>query len=429
MSTSDKPSGFARVALPARFCNLDRLLFSMRERGLDGIVASTGLNTFYLSGLNGIAHKSDEPRPYAVVLSRHCPEQAILIVADYYLGSVMAQPTWIEDVRSFRAVMLPLDLPAHQDDVLRFIPQSAQAPAWMATMRESFAGNIADAIRGALRDLNLHEATVAFDELRLGHQLALERLQIRDAYDPLMFARTVKSDAELSLLRRATALNEQAMSAAIHSWDRGMSWREFNSAYHRAVIDLGGFVRDPGAMVWGHPRGGDAAITLASSFDDFELTQGTHVMFDCHGTLDLYCWDGGKTWIVDAEPQGRARTIATATANAAEAVRAAMRPGVRISELQAIGRQAFRGSGAPDADQAIIFFHGLGLSHMDLEQITARGEPNVDWALEEDMVVPLHVLYPGGEHERIWVEEVVRVDVDGGEPFFSWGFEPIVGRG
>jgi hypothetical protein len=22
---------------------------------------------------------------------------------------------------------------------------------------------------------------------------------------------------------------------------------------------------------------------------------GTHVMFDCHGTIDLYCWDGGKT--------------------------------------------------------------------------------------------------------------------------------------
>lgn len=67
------------AALPEQFCNLQRLLFSMRERGLDGIVATTGLNTFYLSGLNGIAHKSDEPRPYAVILSRHCPEQAVLV--------------------------------------------------------------------------------------------------------------------------------------------------------------------------------------------------------------------------------------------------------------------------------------------------------------------------------------------------------------
>ena len=426
---SNLSTDFAPIALPKQFCNLERLSFAMRERGIDGIVATTGLNTFYLSGLNGIAHKSDEPRPHAVILSRHCPQRAILVVADYYLSSVMFQPTWIEDVRSFRAVMMPLDLPAKDDDVTRFVPQSDQPPAWMDTMRATFSANINDAIRGALRDLDLDEADVAFDELRLGQQLAMPKVNVRDAYDPLMFARSVKTDEELILLRRATALNERAITNAIHSWDRGMSWREFNHAYHRAVIDLGGYVRDPGAMVWGHPRGGDAAIVLGSRLDDFELTQGTHVMFDCHGTLDLYCWDGGKTWIVDAEPQGRAKTIAQATANAAEAVRAAMCPGVCVSQLQAIGRAAFRSSGAPDADQALIFFHGLGLSHMDLEQYNARGEANGDWALEENMVVPLHVLYPGGEFERMWVEEVVRVSSDGGAPFFSWGFEPIVGRG
>jgi Xaa-Pro dipeptidase len=426
---STMSNSFPRVPLPQRFCNLDRLLFSMRERDLDGIVVSTGLNTFYLSGLNGVAHKADEPRPYAVIISRHCPQQAILVVADYYLGSVMAQSTWIKDVRSFRAVMLPLDLAASVDDVLRFIPQTAQPPAWMANMRSSFSGSIAEAIRGALRDLGLDKANVAFDELRLGHQLALDEMQVRDGYDPMMYARSVKTAEELVLLRRATALNEQAMGEAIHCWDRGMSWREFNHAYHRAVIDLGGFVRDPGAMVWGHPRGADAAITLANSVDDFELTQGTHVMFDCHGTLDLYCWDGGKTWIVDAEPHGDALTTAKATANAAQAVCEAMRPGAWVSQLQAIGRDAFRRSGVADADQAIVFFHGLGLSHMDLEQFDARGEAHPDWVLEQDMVVPLHVLYPGGAQQRMWVEEVVRVSSDGGEPFFSWGFDPIVGRG
>lgn len=422
-------AAFARSPLPEQFCNLDRLLFAMRERNLDGLVATTSLNTFYLSGLNGIAHKSDEPRPYAVIVSRHCPGQAILVVADYYLASVMAQPTWIRDVRSFRAVMMPLDLPARRDDVLRFVPRTESAPSWLDGMRATFAANITDAIRAALRDLGLDRGRVAFDELRVGGQLGLDGLNVCDGYDPMMFARSVKSAAELQLLRRATALNEQAIMDTVHRWDRGMSWREFNRAYHRAVIDLGGFVRDPGAMVWGHPRGGDAAITLASSLDDFELTQGTHVMFDCHGTLDLYCWDGGKTWMVDAEPQGRTKTLAIATANAAEAVRDAMRPGVRISRLQAIGRTAFRRSGVPDADQAVIFFHGLGLSHMDLEQCNARGEAVADWALEQDMVVPLHLLWPGGERERIWVEEVVRVGADGGEPFFSWGFDPITGRG
>ena len=30
------------------------------------------------------------------------------------------------------------------------------------------------------------------------------------------------------------------------------------------------------------------------------------------------------------------------------------------------------------------------------------------------MVAPVHLLYPGGEHERIWLEEVVHITKDGG---------------
>ena len=64
---------FERAPLPKRFCNLDRLLFALEARGLDGIVATLPYNVFYLTGFNAIAHKADEPRPYAVILSRHAP--------------------------------------------------------------------------------------------------------------------------------------------------------------------------------------------------------------------------------------------------------------------------------------------------------------------------------------------------------------------
>jgi len=182
-------------------------------------------------------------------------------------------------------------------------------------------------------------------------------------------------------------------------------------------------------MVWGHPRGSDNAITLDPGFDDFEIKAGTNIMFDCHGTLDLYCWDGGKTWTVDGEPDGDRKRLTRATANACEAVLSNMKPGTKISQLQAIGRDSFRKSGVPDADSALIFFHGLGLSHMDIEQYRADGSANGDWELEKNMVVPLHVLYPGDERHRSWVEEIARVTDDGGEAFFSWGFDPITGTG
>ena len=418
---------FARAPLP-RLCNLDRLLHAMKARNLDGVVASLPYNVFYLTSFNGIAHKADEPRPYAVILSRHAPEHPILVIADYYLATFLTQPTWVEDIRPFRAVMMPLDLPPQRADIDRFIPKGGAGLPWLENARESYAFDMGSAVRGALADLRLDRARVAFDDMAFGFRLGLERLEVADGYDPLMFARAVKTAPELRLLERATRLNEAAITRTVAAWADGATWRDLNRAYARGVTDLGGFVRDPGGMVWGHPRGTDPALTLQTGLEDDEVTPGTHVMFDCHGTLDLYCWDGGKTWVVEGEPDGGAKQFAKATAEVAEALLEAMRPGVRVSQLQARAREVYRKAGVPDPASAVIFFHGLGLSHMDLEQATADGRPNTDWVLQDGMVAPLHLLYPGGEHERMWLEEVIAVSEDGGRPLFSWGFEPLTGR-
>jgi Xaa-Pro dipeptidase len=419
---------FARAPLPPRFCNLDRLLYALEVRGLDGIVASLPWNVFYLTSFNGIAHKADEPRPYAVLLSRHVPEHPILVVADYYLATFLSQPTWVEDIRPFRAVMMPLDLEPARTDIDRFIPRHGRGIAWVERARERYAFDMTAAVRGALRDLKLERGRVAFDDMGFGFRLGIEDLEVADGYDPLMFARAVKTETEMRLLERATALNETAISRTVAAWDKGAAWRDLNCAYARAVAEFGGFVRDPGGMVWGHPRGADPALMLSTALEDGEVEPGTHVMFDCHGTLDLYCWDGGKTWVVEGAPEGGAKGFAEATARVAEALLDAMRPGVRVIELQARARAIYRKEGVPDPAAAVIFFHGLGLSHMDVEQTQADGRPNTDWMLEDGMVAPVHLLYPGGEHERMWLEEVIAITKDGGRPMFSWGFAPLTGR-
>ena len=412
--------------LPKKLCNIERLVDALTMRNLDGVVVSSPYNTYYLSGFKGIAHKSDEPRPYSVVFSRHQPDHPVLLVADYYVGSLINQPTWIEDIRSFRAVMLPLDLPPQDSDLERFLPKGIDGVPWGESLRSHYSDNIAQSCREAMTDLDLASGRVAFDDLRFGQQLGMEGVEVLDGYDPMMYARCVKTDVEIELLKRATTLNEEAICKSIKAWGPGMLWQEFNHEYHKAVVELGGFVRDPGAMVWGNPCGGEPAVTLHSRVDDFVMEPGMNILFDCHGTIDLYCWDGGKTWVVDGELKGDAKQYANATAAAATAVMEAMRPGAKISELQRVGRSVYRKSGVAGAEDVLIFFHGLGLSHMELEQFGVDGVPNHDWQLEANMVVPLHILYPGDEHHRVWIEEVVRVTPDGGEPFFGWGLDPII---
>ena len=416
---------FVRSPLPKRFCNLDRLLESMKQRNLDGIVATLPLNVFYLTGFNPIAHKADEPRPYAVLLSRHAPDQPILVVADYYLASFLGQPTWVEDIRPFRAVMMPLDLAAKRTDIDRCVPTPGAGVAWLERARQSYAFDMKTALKGAFAELKLENGRVAFDDVGFGLRLGFDGVQVVDGYDPLMYARAVKTPDEIRLLERSARLNEQAIRRTVASWRKGCTWRDLNMAYALAVTELGGFVHDPGGMVWGHPRGADPAIMLQTGLENDEVEAGTHVLFDCHGTIDLYCWDGGKTWVVDGQPEGVAKNHVKATVAANETLLEAMRPGAKVSELQAKARAAYRKAGVADADSVVIFFHGLGLSHMDIEQTRADGSPNGDWALEEGMVVPMHLLIPGAANERMWLEEVAVIGKDGGKPMFSWGPEPL----
>ena len=173
-------SDFARVALPKQFCNLDRLLFALERRGLDGIVATLPYNVFYLSGFNGVAHKADEPRPYALVLSRHAPQQPILVVADYYLAAFLVQPTWVADIRPFRAVMMPLDLPPNKTDIDRFIPPAKADTEWLGRARRNYAFDMGTALRGALKDLRLDRGRVAFDDMAVGVRLGIDGLEVAD---------------------------------------------------------------------------------------------------------------------------------------------------------------------------------------------------------------------------------------------------------
>ena len=431
MTAASRPSAsaFARPPLPKRFCNLDRVLHALAARGLDGIVATTPNNVFYLTGFNGIAHKSDEPRVAAVILSRHAPDHPILVVADYYLATFLGRETWVEDIRPFRAVMLPLDLPASKGDIDRFIPPAASAEPWIENARKTYGSDMGSVIKAALAELKLDRAKLAFDDQGFGLRLGLDGVTLADGYDPMMFARAIKTPAEMDLIRRATRLNEAAITKTMATWQKGTTWRDLNIAYATAVAGLGGFVRNPGGMVWGHPRGTDQTIMLATGFEDSEIEAGTHVMFDCHGTIDLYCWDGGKTWVVDGEPTGDAKRWARATSAVAETLIAAMKPGAKIIDLQALARSTYRKAGVPDPDRALIFFHGLGLSHMELELMTSDGKAHGgNWTLEEGMVAPVHLLYPGGQFDRSWCEEVVEVRADGGHPLFSWGYDPLTGR-
>ena len=112
--------------------------------------------------------------------------------------------------------------------------------------------------------------------------------------------------------------------------------------------------------------------------------------------------------MVEDYSSGMSGRIARATAEAMNEIQDSMRPGVRISELQEKSRRTFRQLGVPQHESVLTYFHGLGLSHADVLALVEDGA-DPDWRLDAGMMIAAHLLCPGDEKERCWIEEVFLV--------------------
>jgi Xaa-Pro aminopeptidase len=404
---------------------MQRLVDTLEARGLDGVVAYLRPNVLYLGSFAPPSNQSvHETNGYAaVVFSRHAADHPVIVVAEFDLASFLSQPSWISDIRPYATLLQPFDVPSGDSPLDRFVPVAQRSTEWAARARARYAPSLVDGVRGALRDLHLEQGVVGFDDLRLARSLQIDAV---DAYGALKYVRQVKTPEELALLRTATVLNQAAIEQTIATWVPGTTWQDLVHAYNVAATSLGGFVRDPSAVVVANPTGAaDTALYMTSGLEDFEVEPGMTIMWDCHGTWQHYCWDGGKTWVVDGQPSRDTRAVFDGTANAMAAIEESLRPGARLSDLQRAGREALRKSSVACSDDAFIFFHGLGLEHIDMEFT----ESHQDWAVEDGMVVSAHLQVPGDDRHRGWLEEIFLVTPHGGQAFFTWDHQPLRGDG
>jgi Xaa-Pro dipeptidase len=413
-----------RPTLPERLCNVGRLIETLEQRGLDGVIATLTPNVYYLSSFySPTGHSAEESNGYsAVIFSRHDPEHPILVVADVDVTTPTLRPIWVKDVRPYASLLLAMDAPLNEASLAHFVPRTLLESPYGRHAIANYANTRSGAIVQAARELGLLKGVIGLDDVRLApmlEQAAGDDFtgEFRDAYGAIKHVRQVKTPEELELLRFATSLNERALRRTIASWYPGMTWQELIHTYHLEAVGLGGFVPDPSPQVMSNPRGSEPVWYPLMGSDDYVLEEGTNIMFDCHGTVLKYCWDGGKTWTVGGEPGKAARSGANALGAAMEEIHNTVRPGDMISTLQERGMRALERSGLTDArDIAVIYFHGLGLEHIDQEESGERS----DWPVVEGMVLSSHIVYPGALDRRMFLEDIALVTPAGGDTLFSW---------
>jgi Xaa-Pro dipeptidase len=421
--SEQRPRAAQRAPVPAQLCNIGRLTDVMAERDVDGVVALMAANQYYLSSF--LPHHSipETDGLFPVLFSRHLPDHPIVLVADIDLAQLKFQPTWIRDVRIYAsAVLHPAHVPTAQD-MRPFMPAADFIEAhWNRPGASGFYPRATEAICSGLRDLGLDRGRIAFDNFATGRLLsaAFANLEAVPGDGLLRHARAGKTRVEIELLRRACAINQQALERTVAAWQPGMSWHDIQLTFQIEALRLGGSPNLPDTMGVGYSTVSGDALHADIICLDSEIHMGTNVMFDCHGKYNGYCWDGGKTWTVGGPPNPATRRHWRATFAVAREIERIARPGMPISALVDHGLETYRQCGV-SSDGVLIFFHGLGLDHLDRD--TSGGEK--DWRLQPDMVFATHIYFPGDEQHRLFLEEIVLLSEQGNERLFTWDEEML----
>jgi len=233
---------------------------------------------------------------------------------------------------------------------------------------------------------------------------------LENAFDATARLRMVKSPAEIRRMRVAADATAAAITAAAATIRAGASERSVQGAFESACRSLGAQSLPFTPIVKSGPNSLWPWRILAAHYDrrNRSMENGELVILDVGCEVDGYISDVGRTFPVGGTFSDIQREKLMVSIRAADAIIAAVRPGVTFRELTAIAYESI-----PDAEQRYMqtpsyFGHHIGLS---------AGDPAlIDVPLEEGMVFTVEPWYYNHDLQiSVFVEDVILVTEDGAE--------------
>jgi Xaa-Pro aminopeptidase len=414
----------------APFVNFERAYALMEANGVDAIVCRVPTNTYYLTSFRPFWWlESYRGLPIALMTRR--PQDPISMVASaqsYYYMYADARPEY--EYRPYLytapdpgAAPMPGSDPAAQRarpfrdvGLVPPIPREAgraQALEAAAT-RVPPSVDEAAALRRALRDLGLERGCIAVDDDAVLAQVATlaPAARVLRGDNLVRRIRQVKPPHVLALSRHAAQANAEAARAAARTTARpGATLRELHAAFYREVSVRGG---TPVGMV----------IDMVSSpLYDADLRRGDTFFIDCVSEFQLCHGDYGRT-ISLGEPRAGMKRATQAAQLGWTSIRERLRPGLKFSEIRAIGREALRRDGY-DFDVGFTP-HNVGLTHTEEPDRPDLPFHVADTVLEAGMVLSVDCpVVNTGMGGSAHLEDLVVITPDGHEPINELA-EPVI---
>ena len=405
--------------------NLERAYQVMAEEALDGLIVTLPINFFHFTGYyDHVAVRHDAPNSFALLARDE--RQAPSIVMNqflYYYSFVDSDFDWPGEVYLFTGWDGNIGEGKTGAELFKEEPK-ARAPFYFDDKGEApqrdFEADRLDVLNKTLqrrpasagaewglikaaRNMGLHRGRIGIDDPVISGIFEPAGLPATtvDADHAIRKIRMIKSPREIQLMRIGAQLNADAALTAVKQVREGATHREVRATFFAECAKRGNlplFLQ---------------IDTVTSEVYDAELKEGAAFAIDAVSLGFHYYGDYGRTIFV-GEPSRSMQRATDAIAIGWDAVRERLRPGLRYSEIRAIGREAIKKAGY-DYDVAVTP-HSVGLAHTDEP---GRGGANAYWAkddlvLQENMIISVdlpvrHAGIGGSAH----LEDLTLITKDG----------------
>ncbi len=394
----------------------------MRNAGIDGLVAMSSVNVFYLTNYQSFLSKMQFPYASFGVFPRDENRASALVTSSVDQWAISNAERDYPPVIAYSA---PIDWePYAESQLWDEAPEATRefgsiwpsTPAalsdrerrWLAAgeqSRDSLEASPVYALARALRECGLEKGRIAVDDMRIAdllRSIGFDGVTCIDGDNTFRKIRVVKSETEISHMRTIARVNQAASIATIRKLQPGATHADINQIFGIEVAKRGA---TPMWLV----AGGVGGLPNA------QCIEGEPILFDAVCQINNYHGDFGRT-VCLGEPSTKLRQRAALINAGWSAAFEAMRPGTRYSDIQRIARSAMRKTGLPEAKVGITP-HSVGLQHTD--------EPYRDglpFTVKDDLVLrenmTMTVDFPSMElgWGSCHLEDLIRITADGAEP-------------
>ncbi|PXW27902.1 UNVERIFIED_CONTAM: Xaa-Pro aminopeptidase [Williamsia faeni] len=379
-----------------------RIRAEMTERGVDALILLGNNAVAYATGVSwplGDAGLSHVERPVAVIL----PDD------------------------EWPYLFLPIRDGAPADSVL---PDDHVLPPVYLEFDEGV-----ETFARILEDLVPADATYAVDESTGAMLRAAKRLfpsgPPRDAALIIGAAKLIKTVDELSCIRNACRITEEAMAEVQAALSPGMRQIDLSAGFVRRAFERGATANMLDAIwqvmpsskdtgVW--TTHGDLALPLLTT--ERELAKGDVLWVDVSITYSGYCSDFGRTWIVGQDPTVRQQAQFRQWKDLITAVFETLRPGVTLEDL-ANAAIAANGGTKPWLPHFYLG-HSIGTSAAEMPMIGTDLGPTYDknFILKPGMVLVLEPVVWEDGTGGYRSEEIVVITEEGFAPLTDYPYTP-----